>query len=292
MSVPQRAPRPARSSVLTDADLLELFGRDSMSRDVLLVVRMRSRGSLQVEAKVKAIAEKLGVDRRTVQRALRRIEAAGVPVIHRTGSAGDSICHVFVLDRRRVPDLRDEDELRPRLEIVQGAECREGAAPAPRDIGLKNPQGVVGASFVGSNPPPEGRVEARAGPRPSESPPGGVVNRGETEAERSPLPTVPSPEPPGLPPASELEPELSELRDRLGRRQRLGTEQEPGDRLRLTRAAKWLVAHGRPLWRVELARLHLAAELGITRPGVAGKAAAVDNGGNDCGDATTDEEPP
>lgn len=167
---PAAAPSTRRAveskHVVSDVDLRGLRVR-GVALELVLLARHEAfrQGTLQPALSNVRAARELGVTVRTVQRAKRSLERAGVVMIERrsrhVGERGsEHLAHRFQLDRRALTVLHVQ---RPALQLVR-SDGHGGVTAATPPIGSSKP--LEEESPSGSPPPPEGRsaLPARDGP--------------------------------------------------------------------------------------------------------------------------------
>lgn len=187
-------PRVAESKyVVSDVDLRNLRVR-GRALELALLARQEAfrQGTLQPALSNVRAARELRCTVRSVQRAKRALEDAGVVLIERrsrhVGERGqEHLAHRFQLDRRAIEALHDTT--RPRLRVV------EGGAPNGH-LGVTATSPPIGSSKPSEEgeppahpPPPRGRPR---GAPPSSSPAAAQPGEVEcvTDADRSALPAV------------------------------------------------------------------------------------------------------
>lgn len=187
-------PRVAESRhVVSDVDLRNLRVR-GVALELALLARQEAfrQGTLQPAISNVRAARELRCSVRSVQRAKRELEKAGVALIERrsrhVGERGsEHLAHRFQLDRRAIEALHDTT--RPQLRVVEGgaAHGQVGVTEQSPPIGSSKP--LEEEEPPAPPPPPEGRSRA-APPRssPAAARPGEVECV--TEAVGSALPTV------------------------------------------------------------------------------------------------------
>jgi hypothetical protein len=240
--------RRPRSQVLTDADLLRLFGRDQTSIRLLLYVRVLAKGDVRVRVHNHTLEKELGIDRRTVQRAKARIREAGVGVLERTLRHGGDGANLFVIDRRRVSALQP-------LHLVRAQEAPGGGANAApfKEENLSHTQPRTSAG-VCERPPERSRAGPAAFRPPDDVPlPAATTAHADVDEFPAPLPAaVTDADPPTL--------AVVEAMRRFLAKRKAGSDEPAALSQLLDRAVAFVVKDGTSEFVAALARRRLEAE--------------------------------